>query len=144
MHEPHVPQPVTVLCVDDNRLVADAVAAKLRLAGGFKWLGHLTSADHLVPIALERNPFIILLDIDMPGLDPFDALRSLVQSGSDSRVVVFSGHVRREFLERAISEGAWGYVSKSDGEEAMLEGIRSVVAGDFAMSPEVRAVCERA
>jgi DNA-binding NarL/FixJ family response regulator len=135
--------PISVLCVDDNPLVTDAVAAKLRAAGGFAWLGCLPSADDLVGAAERLKPAIILLDVDMPGADPFEAVRALVEGGSASRVIMFSGHVRADLLERAIGSGAWGYVSKCDGEDAMLEGIRSVARGEFALSPEALAVCER-
>lgn len=136
-------QPISVLCVDDNRIVADAVAAKLRLARGFEWCGHLASADDLVAVALRRRPSIILLDVDMAGADPFDAARELTECCSESRVIFFSGHVRAELLERAIAVGAWGYIAKSDGEQAMLDAILEVAEGGFAMSAEVRSVCER-
>jgi len=134
---------VKVLCVDDNDFVAEAVLAKLRKAGGFEWLGHLPSADELIEVARRDRPDVILLDVDMPGADPFEAMRELLGHCPDVRVIVFSGHVRPELLERAIRLGAWGYISKSDGENALVEGIRSVADGEFALSPEVEAICER-
>jgi two-component system response regulator DesR len=137
------PRPIGVLCVDDNPLVAEAVAAKLRLEGGFEWMGHLAAADDLAATVLQRRPSIVLLDIDMPGLDPFDAMHDLLECCAECRVIVFSGLVTQELLERAIRSGAWGYVSKSDGEEAMIDSIRLVALGEFALSPEVRALCER-
>lgn len=136
--------PVSVLCVDDNELVAEAIAVKLRRSGGFSIAGWLSSADALVETAQRAKPTVILLDVDMPGLDPLVALGKLTELGLPSKVVVFSGHVRPDLLDRAVEAGAWGYVSKSDGEEALLDGVRAVIAGQFAMSPEVRAVCDRA
>jgi two-component system response regulator DesR len=135
--------PISVLCVDDNDLVAGAVAAKLRMEGGFVWKGRLATADGLVATALRERPSVILLDIDMPGRDPLEAIQDLTEQGATSRVVIFSGHARPELLVRAIEAGAWGYVSKSDGEDALVEGIRSVASGEFALSPEVRAICGR-
>lgn len=130
---------ISVLCVDDNRFVAEAVAAKLRLAGGFRWAGSLDSAEHLVETAVRCAPDIILLDVDMPGTDPFEAMRELSRRGSAARVIIFSGYLHPDLLDRAIRIGAWGYITKSDGEEALLAGIHRVAAGEFALSPEVQA-----
>jgi len=137
------PPPISVLCVDDNDLVASAVAMKLRMEGGFIWKGRLASADGLVQAVLRERPAVILLDIDMPGKDPFEAIAKLAESASECRVVIFSGHARSELLARAIDAGAWGYVSKSDGEDALVDAVRAVAGGQFALSPEIRAICER-
>lgn len=136
-------QRIGVLCVDDNEHVALAVALKLRSIGGFDWRGRLECADELADFASSACPGIVLLDLDMPGKDPFAAIRELNEKCPDCRVIIFSGHVRQELFERGLLAGAWGYISKSDGEEALIAGIRSVVAGEFAMSPEVHAVCHR-
>lgn len=134
---------IAVLCVDDNTLLIEAVAAMLRSTPGFSFVGHLPSADRLTETARASRPAVVLLDLDMPGKDPFDAIRELSVAAPEVRIIIFSGHVRRDLLDRAIDAGAWGYVSKSDGELALLDGIRGVVGGEFALSPEVRMVSAR-
>ena len=133
--------PISILCVDDNRIVADAVAARMRREVGLRWIGHLACADDLAAVVSRERPFVILLDVDMPGRDPFDVMSILLEKWPQCRVIIFSGHVQRELLDRAIQSGAWGYVSKSDGADAMLDGILRVAADEFALSPEVRAIC---
>jgi DNA-binding NarL/FixJ family response regulator len=59
------------------------------------------------------------------------------------RVVILSGHVRRELIDRAIESGAWGYVSKHDGADAVVAAIRSVARGEFTLGPEVQAEYRR-
>lgn len=134
--------PISVLCVDDNGHVADALRLKFGAAGGFQWRGWLPDADQLVSTALRDAPSVVLLDIDMPGSDPFDALSDLAARCPKCRVIIFSGHVRRELIDRALDAGAWGYVSKNDGEDALLSAVRLVAAGELALSPEVRAWCD--
>lgn len=129
-----------ILCVDDNPLVADALRTKLSRIDGFTWRGWLSSADGLVERAQQDCPAIVLLDIDMPGKNPFEALEELCERCPTARVVVFSGHVRRELIERAVDAGAWGYVSKNDGENALVEVLRRVAADEFALSREARLV----
>jgi two-component system invasion response regulator UvrY len=134
---------ISVLCVDDNEHVALAIAQKLRVIGGFEWRGRLECADELAAVATGACPAIVLLDLDMPGKDPFVAVQELVERCPASRVIIFSGHVRPELFERGLIAGVWGYISKSDGEDALISGIRSVASGEFAMSAEVHAICNR-
>ncbi len=137
------PDSVRVLCVDDNHFVAEAVTAKLNSSPDCVCIGHLDTTEGLTEVIRDRSPSILLLDLDIPNSDPMKILSELSEGGSNCRVIIFSGFVRRELIDRAIDHGAWGYISKSDGEQALLDGIREVAAGQFAMSPEIRALCER-
>jgi len=125
------------MCVDDNELIGDAIQIKLDLAGRFAWLGQLTDASDLVNEVLRRQPDVILLDIDMPGRDPLDALRQLTEFMPHVRVLMLTAYVRRELIERAIEAGAWGYLSKYSGGEAIVGAIDSVARGEFVMGPGV-------
>lgn len=129
--------PIKVLCVDDNFLVAEGIKIKLALAGGFEWMGQLADADDLVEHVRRKRPDIVLLDIDMPGKDAFTALRELHDAGLNTRVLMVSGHVRTELIDRAVEAGAWGYVSKGEGAEQIINAIHDVLAGKFVMGPEV-------
>ena len=123
--------------MDDNPLIADAIATRLALVGGFDWLGHRDSADHLSAVVQRLEPDVILMDLDMPGEDPFDAIASLASTHPDARVLVLSGHVRRELLDRAIEVGAWGYLSKNDDVQSLVLAIQQVASGEFVLGPAV-------
>ena len=131
---------IRVLCVDDNPAVVDALRILLSRASHYIWAGWLSSGDRLVTTARVRLPHIVLLDVDMPGRDPFEAIRELSDECPEIRVIILSGHAHRDLINRAIQAGAWGYVAKSDGEGATLEALEEVSSGEFAMSPEVRTV----
>ncbi len=130
---------ISVLCVDDNEQVLRALHVKLGMAGGFRVCGALTDTGTLPREAARISPDVVLLDVDIPGHDPFGSVRALADRSPSTRVVMFSAHVRPELVDRAIDAGAWGFVSKSDGEDALVEALRRVVAGEFVLSPEVRA-----
>lgn len=130
---------VRVLCVDDNALVVDAMQVRLRHEGLYDLIGVLDRADDVVTFAASARPDIILMDVDMPGKDPFLVVRELSEQVPSARVVMLSGHVRRDLVDRAFDAGAWGYVSKSGGTDAILDAIRKVVGGEFAMGPDVEA-----
>lgn len=128
---------IRVLCVDDNPLVADAVTTRLRLAGGFECVGHLLDASTLPDEVARLRPDVVLMDLDMPGAEPFEMMRTLSGTHPDARVLVLSGHVRRDLLDRAIEFGAWGYLSKNDDAETLVAAIRRVAGGEFVLGPEL-------
>jgi DNA-binding NarL/FixJ family response regulator len=129
---------ISVLCVDDNPQLAEALHVKLDRTPGFRWGGWLPDAGGLVAESQRGHPALVVLDIDMPGRDPFDALKDMTRHCPDTRAVVFSGHVRPDLVEKAVAAGAWGYVSKNDGAEALIGALRAVAGGEFAFSREVR------
>lgn len=131
-------QPITVVCVDDNQNVLDALAIRLRLEPDVSLLNLLTAADGLLACVDQLKPRVVILDIDMPGLSPFDVIIALASEHGNTRVVVFSGDVTPSTIDRAVESGAWGYVSKTDGEDVLLAAIRSVALGHFVLSPEAR------
>lgn len=132
-----------VLCVDDNEQVAEAVRVQLGRSEGFRWMGWLATADTLLERVEQEQPESVVLDIDLPGLSPFDALAELAERWPDVRVVMFSGHVGYDLIERALEAGAWGYVSKNDGEDALIAALRRVASGEIALSREARAAYGR-
>lgn len=130
--------PIRVLCIDDNRLLAEALERRLSLADGLEWAGWVEHASDATRVVRERRPDVALMDIDMPGTDSFSLVRAFGAVSPETRALMFSGHVRREYVDRAVDAGAWGYLSKSDSLEGVIAAIRSVSLGEFVLSPEVR------
>jgi CheY-like chemotaxis protein len=114
------------------------VRVKLTRRNEFAWTGSLPTADELVEVCRRDRPDLVVLDAEMPGRDPFEALAELAEQCPFARAVIFTGHVRRDLISRSMEAGAWGYVSKSDGEEALLEVLHHVLAGSIAFSPEAK------
>lgn len=132
--------PLTVLCADDNEQVGEALRQWLARQESFRWVGHLPTADRLPDEVSRLDPDIVVLDIDMPGRNPFEACAEVARRAPRSRVVVFSGHVRLDLIERAIESGAWAYVSKNDGESHLSAAMSTAAEGELYLSPEARGV----
>lgn len=133
------PNKIRIFYVDDNNHVAEALRIKLTRDGLFEWGGWISSADTLVQAAAEARPSVVVVDLDMPGLSPFDAIQALSVSQPEVRVVIFSGHVHADFIEQALNAGVWGYASKNDGEEELVKILRAVAAGHVSLSPEAHS-----
>jgi DNA-binding NarL/FixJ family response regulator len=129
--------PVRLMCVDDNALVAQAVERRVACEPDMAWSGWAERTDDVLAHVQRENPDVILLDIDMPGRDAFEVVREIAQQFPDARVVMFSGYVRADYIERAIDAGAWGYISKNESVSDMLAAVRRVAAGEFMLTQEV-------
>lgn len=125
---------IRVLCVDDNQMVGDAIELVLKQNGGFDWLGRLDDAHDLVNTVQRDGPDVVLLDLELPGKDPFEALSELAATCPAARVIVMSGYLKCELLDRAVDAGAWGYVAKQDGAMAIVAAIQQVASGRFTLS----------
>lgn len=132
-------RPITVLLADDHALVRDSLASWLRTHNDFAVVGEVGSADEALAIAVREKPDIVLMDIGMPGLLAFDAIRTLRVRCPNTRVVVLSGFFNDRYIQDALEAEASGYISKAEPPEAVERAIRAVVAGGVYFSPEVQA-----
>lgn len=139
----HPKRPIRVVGVDDNPMVAEAFGVWLGSLPGFQWLGHRTTTAELERFVKEQGPDVVLLDVDMPGEDTFTALARIAEEVPSTRVLMVSGHVSAELVERAIEGGAWGYVSKNDTSEVLRLAIEAVASGRFAFGEVVCRVFQK-
>lgn len=125
--------PIRVLCVDDNPAVAGMLTLSIELEPGFEHVGTLNRADDLLKVCLEQRPHVVLLDVSMPGRDPFESLAEVAAKCPETRVIVFSGYEDRETVDRAIEAGAWGYIAKDLTAQEVFAAIRRVSEGHFVL-----------
>ncbi|MEC9372870.1 MAG: response regulator transcription factor [Planctomycetota bacterium] len=130
--------PARILLVEDHDFVADALKTRLELETDFECVGRLERADDLARAARELNADIVLLDIEMPGSDPFEAIEDLKRTNDRVKVIMLSAHVRDHYINMAVEAGAWGYFYKGDDPQTIVSGIRDVIRGRFATGPKIK------
>jgi DNA-binding NarL/FixJ family response regulator len=131
------------LCVDDHRFLIEGLQARFELEADLEFVGALGSAESLLSESRRLNPDVVLLDIEMPGPDPFEAADDLRRILPDVRVIFLSAYVRDHYISAAVRSGAWGYFSKGEEADVIVDGIRRVIRGDFAFSPQVQERCQQ-
>jgi DNA-binding NarL/FixJ family response regulator len=136
------PRAIRILCVDDHAFLVEGLWARFELEDDFECVGRLSTADDLVEQAIKTRPDIVLLDIEMPGADPFESLSELRRRCPDVRTVILSAYVRDHYIDAAYRAGAWGYFSKGDGTNEIVNGIRKVANGEFALGTKVQERCQ--
>ena len=135
-----------VVIVEDHPLMQTALEATLERAEGFTVVGTATSGLQAEPLVSRTQPDLVLLDLQLPGLDGISCLALLRERHPDATVVVLSGVEDDEIIERALSGGAAALVKKSISPADLPVLLRQVLQGSvkFATPRIARAVVTKA
>lgn len=114
-----------------------AQGLKSLLGDEFELLGTAENGEQLVEATLRFNPDVILVDISMPVLNGFDAVRKIKALGHETRIIFLTMHDDATLLAEAFRCGATGYVLKQAAGEELVNAIREVAQGRTYVSPLV-------
>lgn len=126
---------IRLIIADDHVMFAQGLESLLR--DEFELLGTAENGEELVQATLRSKPDVILVDISMPLLNGFDAVRRIRESGSDTKVIFLTMHDDATFLSEAFRCGASGYILKQAAGEELVNAIKEVAHGHTYVSPLV-------
>ena len=126
---------IRILLADDHPVVRDGLAAVLATQTDLRVVGEAGTGPDAVARALELRPDVLLLDLEMPGLDGVEVIRRVREEAPAIRIVVFTAFDRDEQIVRAIRAGAEGYLLKGTPREEVFRAIRVVHAGGSLIEP---------
>jgi DNA-binding NarL/FixJ family response regulator len=131
--------PIRVVVADDHPVVRDGLVAMLRAGREFDVIGEATNGAEAVHLVEEEAPDVLLLDLEMPGLDGVAVLRRLREIASPTRAIVFTVFDTDERIIAAVEAGAKGYLLKGVPRAEIFNAIRVVHAGGSLLQPVVAA-----
>ncbi|MEW6392382.1 MAG: response regulator transcription factor [Pseudomonadota bacterium] len=128
---------VSILIVDDHPLLREGVAAVLEAEPDIRVVGE--AADGLDAIAqFERlRPDLVLMDLQMPGVDGVEAISAIRAIAPDARIIVLTTYAGDVRALSALRAGASGYLLKSSLRRELIDTIRAVLGGQRYLHPEV-------
>jgi len=94
-------------------------------------VGEGQDGEEAIALAQEKNPDVILMDVEMPELDGVEATRRILEDNPGIKVLVLTIHDEEEYLGALLHAGASGYVLKSTGCDDLAEAARLVGHGDI-------------
>ena len=130
---------IRVLVVDDHPIVRQGLVAVLDDEPDFAVVGSAGSAEEAIALAAGLRPDVVLLDLELSGLDGVAAIPRLAEVSPDSRILVFTAYDTDEHVFGAIRAGARGYLLKGAPTEEIARGIRAVHGGGSHLEPRVAA-----
>ena len=128
---------ITILIADDHPVVRDGLRAILETQPDLAVVGEGGSGAETVAQVLAWRPDVLLLDLEMPGMDGVQVLRQLAAAGSATRSLVFTAYDSDERILAAVQAGAQGYLLKGAPREQLFDAIRVVHGGGSLLQPAV-------
>ena len=126
---------IRVLVAEDQGMVRGALAALLRLEKDIEVVAETGRGDEVLSAAVAARPDVVLLDIELPGVDGLTAAAALREALPASRVMMLTTFGRIGYLRRAIEAGAVGFLLKDAPATELATAIRRVMAGERVVDP---------
>ena len=136
-------RPIRVAVADDHPVVRDGLVAMLHAEPEFEVVGEAASGADAVSLVERIVPDVLLLDLEMPGLDGVGVLRRLRELDSPTRAIVFTVFDTDERIIAAVEAGASGYLLKGVPRAEIFAAIRVVHGGGSLLQPVVASTVLR-
>lgn len=130
----------TILLIDDHPMLRTGVRQLISMAPELSVIGEAGNGELGVQLAEELDPDLILLDLNMPGMNGLETLDCLREKSLSGRIVVFTVSNHEEDVVSALKRGADGYLLKDMEPEDLLKALQQATAGIVVLSEALTPV----
>jgi len=120
---------IKVILVDDHAVVRAGFRMLLSTETDIDVIAEAERGEAACQLYLEQQPDVLVLDLSMPGIGGLESIRRICNRDSDAKVLVFSVHNERVYVDRAMKAGAKGYITKNSAPEILVAAIQKIAAG---------------
>jgi len=131
------PKKIRILICDDHRLFREGIKAILSADPELEVVGEAGDGKQAVAEALRLRPDVTLMDVSMPALVGYEAIRRIVQSPAQSKILVLTMYEEEEVIRRCLQAGARGYILKDAPASQLVAAVHTVYQGGRYLSPQV-------
>jgi len=128
---------IKVMLVDDHDLVRTGIKRLLEDHPDINIVGEATSGEQALELVTEKDPDVVLLDINMPGIGGLEATRKLLQRKPKLKIIMVTMHEDDMFAQRLLKAGAMGYLTKGAKVEEILQALQAVMANQRYLCPSI-------
>ena len=133
-----------ILLVDDHPMMRRGLRDLLELENDLEVVAEAGNGEDAIALAQQTEPDLILMDLNMPGIDGLETTRRMRDVDIDARIVMFTVSDEQGHVLEALRNGADGYLLKDMDAEQLIEQIRLAATGRMALSPELTHVLAEA
>ncbi len=126
-----------IILVDDHAVVRAGFKRLLEEQAGFSVVAEAEDGDQAYALTLQHKPDVVVMDLSMPGASGLDTIRRILNRQADCRILVFTMHQDASLAERAIQQGARGYVTKTSAPETLPTAVAEAAAGRLYLSSDI-------
>jgi DNA-binding NarL/FixJ family response regulator len=128
---------ISIVVVDDHPVVREGLVALLEDESDFAVAGYAGSVEVALALVERLHPDVLLLDLEMPGLDGVTAIPLVLQVSPATGILIFSAYDTDERVFGAIRAGARGYLLKGAAGAEIARAVRAVGAGESYLEPRI-------
>jgi len=128
---------IRVAVVDDEDLVRAGIVSILSRVDGIEVVAEGGSGEDAIKICRDQQVDIMLMDIKMPGIGGYGAVRTLSKINIETKILIISVYSDDMYPTRLLQAGAKGYITKASSKSDMVRAIRSIYQGQHYISPEI-------
>lgn len=140
---PPLDRPIRVLVVDDHQVTREGVRALLDPSDWVRVVEEVSRGDEAIRQAQLLVPDVVILDLSLPDMDGYEAIRRILRTTRSTRVLVLTDHAPERSLVPAMKAGASGFVRKATAHDDLLPALRRVVQGELFLDAHCNRVLVR-
>jgi DNA-binding NarL/FixJ family response regulator len=134
---------IRVLIADDHPLFRGGLRSLLESVADMEVVGEATTGEEAIQLARSCRPNVVVMDLNMPGLNGIEATRHILETGEGVHVLVMTMHEDDEAVFAALRAGAHGYQLKGALQAETLRAIRAVANGEAILGPTIAERLQR-
>lgn len=128
---------ISILLIEDQTLMRQGLKTILDLEPGLRVVGEAADGEAGLRAALALRPDVVLMDVQLPGLNGVEATAQLIHAWPEAKVIILTTFDRDDFVYQGVRAGALGYLLKDTPAETLIETIRRVHAGEVFIQPQI-------
>ncbi len=128
---------IRVAVVDDEELVRAGMVSILSRVEGIEVVAEGSSGEDAITICRDTTVDVVLMDIKMPGIGGYGAVRTLSKINTEVKILIVSVYSDDMYPTRLLQAGAKGYITKASSKSEMVRAIRSIYQGQHYICPDI-------
>jgi DNA-binding NarL/FixJ family response regulator len=128
---------ITVILVDDHAVVRAGFRLLLATEENIDVIAEAERGEQALQLYGELQPDVIVMDLSMAGIGGLEATRRLVLRDEKAKIIVFSVHHEKVYVQRALNAGAKGYICKHAHPDVLITAIKKVANGEIYIEPNL-------
>ncbi len=131
---------IRVVAIDDHGVFREGLRLVLDQHDGIKLVGEAGNGHEGIEVVAREKPDVVIMDVNMPGLNGIDASRRLLSTDSDVNILILSAYSNRRFVTELFRAGVRGYILKESASEEVIRAIIAIAGGDCYIGPKIANV----
>ena len=128
---------IKILLADDHKIMRDGMTLLMQREGDLKVVAEANNGEEAVELALKTRPDVILMDINMPGMDGIEATTRILTELPSAKVIALTSHTEGKMVQEMFRAGALAFLGKNCSNQEILNAVRSVMDEKYYISEEM-------